>query len=343
MENMSATTGLNKTSSLIGVLSKKEGIVWCSVYALEAVSIVVGNLVTIVLFAVNRDLRKKSLYLIINVAFADLMYGALLTPFDIYFIYVGYFYELWSGNQSSTALNISYHIISFFLVQNSLTSSALISCERFYAVYWPLKHRTLSLREYCIVIFVTWSSSILVSVVCTVLLYFTSTKLDYYITASYFLILLSIVCGCNIGIWRTFRHRGIPSEQPNRALQNKRLTKTLLFVSIIALISWLPITIVNFLVTIYEMPISWHVFHVTVAVNVSNSFVNPLIYALRIPEFRRAPSLLCFTRQAPRSREDHKSRNRYKVAAVTSVNQIKTLGTDSSHLQLATGGHDTKL
>lgn len=179
MENMSATTGLNKTSSLIGVLSKKEGIVWCSVYALEAVLIVVGNLVTIVLFAVNSDLRKKSLYLIINVAFADLMYGALLTPLDIYFIFVGYFYELWSGNQSSTALNISYHIISFFLVQNSLTSSALISCERFFAVYWPLKHRTLSLRTYCIVIFVTWSSSILVSVVCTVLLYFTSTKLDF--------------------------------------------------------------------------------------------------------------------------------------------------------------------
>lgn len=153
------------------------------------------------------------------------MYGALLTPFDVYFIYIGYFYELWSGNQSSTALNISYHIISFCLVQNTLTSSALISCERFYAIYWPLKHRTLSLRAYCIVIFVTWSSLTLVSVVCTVLLYFTSTKLDYYITASYFLILLLIVCGSNIGIWRTFRHRGIPSEQPNSPTVKSRLNR----------------------------------------------------------------------------------------------------------------------
>ena len=343
MENVSATTGLNKTSSIIGVLSKTEDIAWCSVYALEAVLIVVGNLVTIVLFAVNRDLRKKSLYLIINMAFADMIYGALLTPFDVYFIYVGYFYELWSGNQSSTALNISYHIISFCLVQNSLTSSALITCERFYAIYWPLKHRILSSREYCIAIFMTWLSSIIVSVVCTVLLYFTSTKLNCYITASYFLTVLSIVCGCNIGIWRTFRHRGIASERPNRALQNQRLTKTLLFVSIIALISWLPITIVNILVAIFEMPISWHVFHLTVAVNVSNSFVNPFIYALRIPEFKRALNLFRFTMKAKTNREDLERRNKYKVDVVTSVKQAKTLGSNSSHLQPATGGHDTML
>ena len=34
--------------------------------------IVVGNLLTIVLFVVNKELRKKSLFLVINMAFTDL-------------------------------------------------------------------------------------------------------------------------------------------------------------------------------------------------------------------------------------------------------------------------------
>ena len=37
---------------------------------------------------------------------------------------------------------------------------------------------------------------------------------------------------------------------------------------------------------VHEVSISWHIYHVTVALNVSNSLINPVIYAPRIPEFR---------------------------------------------------------
>jgi len=37
------------------------GIVFCSAFVLEAVLIVVGNLLTIVLFAINRNFRKSTL------------------------------------------------------------------------------------------------------------------------------------------------------------------------------------------------------------------------------------------------------------------------------------------
>ena len=55
--------------------------------------IVVGNLLTTVLFARNKTLRKKSLFLVINMAFADLMLGALALPFYIY--YLGADFHLW--------------------------------------------------------------------------------------------------------------------------------------------------------------------------------------------------------------------------------------------------------
>ena len=50
------------------------------------VFIVVGNLLTIVLFAVNRRLRKESLFVVINMAFADLMLGTLTLPLYIYHV-----------------------------------------------------------------------------------------------------------------------------------------------------------------------------------------------------------------------------------------------------------------
>ena len=57
--------------------SEAEGIVWCSIFTLASALIVIGNLLTIILFTVNKRLRKKSLVLVINMAVADLMLGAV--------------------------------------------------------------------------------------------------------------------------------------------------------------------------------------------------------------------------------------------------------------------------
>lgn len=326
-----------------GLPPNGEIIAWCSIYAFESVLIFAGNLPTIVLFVMNRGLRKKSFFLIINMAFADLMYGAVFMPLKIYLMSVGDYYQLWMGRQSS-AFNVFYNILSFFSLQGSLMSAALISCERFYAICCPLKHRILSMRAYHILIVMTWTLTFLVSLVCTVLLHFTSSKVALTVVKSCFFTLLSIVCGCNIGIWRTFRRRRIASERPisRDCLQNRRLTKTLLFVSVVALVSWLPVLIVSNLVISYEMSISWRIYHVAVALNVSNSLLNPIIYALRIPEFRRVLSSFCFTRQAPTNRIDQKRRDN-EVSPMTSANHLKTFGTNSPHLKLATGVKDTIL
>jgi len=74
----------NATGSSMLVPSKAEGMAWCSVFIVTSVSIVAGNLLTIVLFVLNKNLRKKSLFLVINMAFADLMLGAWSVPIYIY-------------------------------------------------------------------------------------------------------------------------------------------------------------------------------------------------------------------------------------------------------------------
>ena len=208
MQNISASTGLNNKSSLYtkDLYSKAEGIAWCTAFALEAVFIIAGNLLTIVLFAVNKKLRKKVLSLVINMAFADLVVGCVSIPFHIYFR-VGRKYELWTTARSQTTFFITfYDIIQGIFFRASLISAALISCERFYAIYWPLKHRTLSTEAYSILIFIGWALSLIVSTFAILAsVDFLSRKLASKATMPFYLILLFIVCGCNIGIWAKFK------------------------------------------------------------------------------------------------------------------------------------------
>ena len=74
----SATTSSeNETGSSRIVPSKEEGIALCTAFILTSMFIVVRNLLTIVLFAVNRYLRKSGLFLVINMACADLTLGTV--------------------------------------------------------------------------------------------------------------------------------------------------------------------------------------------------------------------------------------------------------------------------
>ena len=297
MAIIKGTKSSNNTSSPVTeeLPPKAEGIAWCGAFSLEAIFIIVGNLLTIVLFATNKKLRvKKSLFLVINMAFADLMFGVVVLPLHIYF--TGDYYQLWSV-KFYKPLSKFFRINQIVFLQAALISAALISGERFCAICWPLKHRTLTVQTYRIVIFVAWLFTILVSTIFFVLTYLASNRDAIYYLLSYFLLLLFLVCGCNIGIWRTFQLGRIASQQQNRASKNHRLTKTLLFVSVIALLTLLPVIIVHFYVG-YETPTHWRTYKIVKLLCFANSLLNPVVYALRIPEFRQALALCCFRRQA---------------------------------------------
>ena len=160
MKNLSASTSpFNNSFSFMVInemLSEVQVIGWSCALASEAVVTVLGNLLTIVLFTFNKKLRaKKSLYLVINMAFADLVLGGASLPLFVYFMVTRsrlYFLEF------PTFLKIIFTVSSMA----SFTTSALISAaERFYAIFWPLKHRTISrVRAYKLVILTAWTLAI---------------------------------------------------------------------------------------------------------------------------------------------------------------------------------------
>ncbi|CAH3121390.1 unnamed protein product [Pocillopora meandrina] len=177
-------------------------------------------------------------------AFADLLLGGFCLPvFNYFIISSGYQLSMTNENWKS---NVVYNIPYSISLGVSLTSAAFISCERFYAIYWPFRHRRVTVRTYHIFIFISWT------------------------------------------------------------LNNVRLTKTLVFASILNLLCWIP------LVTVYgidhesvSIPTRWFV--ITVALNSCNAFINPLLYAVRVPEFRKALALSCVRKRKKMNPENIKT------------------------------------
>ena len=279
---------------------RAEGIAWSTAFIVTFVLVVSGNILTIVLFVMNKNIRKKSLFLVINMAYADLLVGAVSLPIFIYD--VGIYFRLWTdgtwGLWSNRPLTVSFMIVDTVFSQASLISAAFISCERFYAIYWPFKYRTLSARVYHIVIFTAWMLALLISAVWTASNILFSSKHTMLIWGPYTLVLTLTTCGCNICIWKKFQRGCVAvSHRQNRDLQNKRLTKTLLFVSGLTLLAWLPLVILNFLRYVWLFPVQQKFYLVVNLFNYFNSFVNPVVYVLRIAEFRHAMARFCICRE----------------------------------------------
>ena len=291
--------------------SKEERIALCSALILSSVLIIAGNLPTLVLFAVTKPLRRKSLFLVMNMAFADLMLGAFTLPFYIFVV----------GGFDGMFLLGSYIL------------AASISCERFYAVFWPFKHRSLSTRTYRIAIFLLWSSAVLLSTLMTLLNVSSSFESVLYVFIPVVLGLTIIVCVCNIAIWRSFQHESVASQHRNGASRNRRLTKTLLLVSFLALVCWLPIIILNILIYITKTSIPWTFYYMVNILNYSNSFVNPIVYVFRIPEFQQALRS-CYTKRRPAIKMVKIERRNRRVTPRTPEIELGTLRNDPTRLQV---------
>ena len=309
--------------------SKAEGIALCSTFILSSVLIIAGNLLTLVLFTVTKPLRRKSLFLVINMAFADLLLGTFSVPFYIYFAEDTY--QLWTAKYG-------FHLMVFKCIDaifsfGSFLSAAFISCERLYAVYCPFKHRLLSTKTYCIAIFILWTCAALLYAILHLLSEFTSVRSTGYVLVLVHLSLTVIICVCNIAIWRNFKHQSIDSQHRNGASRNRRLTKTLLLVSILALLCWLPLIILNILIFITKTSIPLKFYDMANILNYSNSFVNPIVYVFRIPEFQQALRLCCSSRTPVIKMVKFKGGNRTAALRTLEI-ELKILRNDPTLLQV---------
>jgi len=105
--------------------------IWISVFVTECIVIFIINAFTLIGFARNPALRKRTTYLIINLTVADLLVGAVTGPLEIKYAYQVEPRQVFSW--------LKFCICMLFPV-SSLLNLSLISLERLHATLYPFRH-----------------------------------------------------------------------------------------------------------------------------------------------------------------------------------------------------------
>ena len=271
------------------VVSSSECIIWFTVFTAEFVAIVTVNLLAIILFIKNRNLRTRSMYLVISLTVADMLVGVLSGGYvQFYFLQRCRLIKL----NLSWKVDFSLSGFHFFFPFVSLTNIAMISLERFHATFRPFRHRLIKRWVYVVAIVVVWVFPLIVSVSWAVVLIV--TRYNRYIRESFCLLCLIVTFVSYSSILFKFRFGAHPQRHCVVALRQRKLTFTLFITTLVSLLLWLPYSILLFLTSSTDMINSlssveyFHLFHLFHFFYYANSFVNPILYTIRMPDFKKA-------------------------------------------------------
>ena len=279
------------------IVSSSECIIWATVFTAEFVAIVTVNLLSIILFIKNRSLRTRSMYLVMSLTVADMLVGSL------------------SGSVSQLNFLRNCHFVNFSLVYLkviillrslllffpfvSLTNIAVISLERSHATFRPFKHRLIKSWVYVVAIVVVWVFPVITLVI---------RDIEWFLIRHHLYLWESHCCLCLIvtfvsytSILFNFRFGAHPQRHCAAALRQRKLTVTLFITTLVSLLLWLPYNI--YLVVVWLTDICNY--RITYPEGLSfgfslrfllyaNSLVNPILYTIRMPDFKKA--LLSFFR-----------------------------------------------
>ena len=273
------------------LVSVAEAAFWCSLFVIEALVIVVGNLLTTAVFLWSSKLRKRRHYLLINLAISDTLVGAWAMP--LFIVLFGINFKLWS---SFGAIPASLYVfVDMFSGFASITFLATISLERLYATLRPFSYRALKSRWYVLHIAVAWVGAALVPAVHLVAITFQEVFLpsrDSMVVAlwvPFLSALLLIICTSYAVIWR--RVRTVNRRTGTKAAEKESsLSRICWLVTVISLLAWLPFVVVNMAYAFTPSSYNFHLFYVTKLLHYANSLLNPVLYVLKIPGFKAALS-----------------------------------------------------
>ena len=273
------------------IVSSSECIIWFTVFTAEFVAIVTVNLLSILLFIKNRSLRTRSMYLVISLTVADMLVGGL------------------SGSVSQLDLLRNCHFVNFSLVYLkviillrslllffpfvSLTNIAAISLERFHATFRPFRHRLIKSWVYVVAIVIVWAFPVITLVIREIEWFLIRHHL--YLWESHCCLCLIVTFASYTSILFNFRFGAHPQRHCAAALRQRKLTVTLFITTLVSLLLWLPYNI--YLVVVWLTDICNY--RITYPEGLSfgfslrfllysNSLVNPILYTIRMPDFKKA-------------------------------------------------------
>ena len=249
------------------------------------------NVLTFIVYLKERSLRKPSMYLVMNQAVADMFVGVnVLIACWLW----GTVCELWTINLFSRN-ELTFLILVLWTVSHlaSLINLGAISLERTHATFRPFKHRLIKKKIFGAAVAIVWIAAGAISTGIASEQVFEpsfSKRLPIfyisYVSSSLFCLLTIIVSYSSMAIKIVY---GIQPPRNSATNRERKFTKTLFVVTAVSLLLTLPFIIVD-LCEILRLgtSIPFHFRHFFYFIFCANSLINPVLYTVRMPEFKRA-------------------------------------------------------
>ena len=280
-------------------ISSTECSTWFAVYLTITVAIVAVNLHSMTVFVKNSNLRTRAMYLVINLTVADMFVGGIATVFIVFHFLLNGCEMRFRSKQFLAAQEwqpfLVIVMIDIWLSLTSVTGITVISLDRMHGTFRPFKHRNIKKWAYGVIIAGVWTLTAMI------LIPFQQRQLVFplYLWRSYCFLCLIVIGVSYTSIALKF-WCGTRPPSHGAANRQRKLTVTLFIMTIVSLLLWLPYVVYTFVpysvldrlsfVTYLSLRLSFSLLYHT------NSLVNPIIYTIRMPEFRRA-LLISFKRR----------------------------------------------
>ena len=206
------------------------------------------------------------------------------------------------------SLGISEIVITsllFFFPTASVTSLTAISLERMHATFLPFKHRLIKKKMFGAAVAGVWFTAALSTAIALSALRLDITAIFFYVQAAHSLFLFGCLCIILVS-YLSIAIKVYCGTHPHHHCATSRarkLTKTLFIVTIVSLILMLPYNVcIGFYVKLrsgkgletifHQIRRNFYLMESFFCLFLAKSFINPLLYALKMPEFKRALFLL---------------------------------------------------
>ena len=286
----------NETGRLF---SEKEERFWSAASVIEIIVVFLLNAFTLAIYTRTRHLRKRSTFLIINLTVADLLVGAVVGLLPI--LEPDNDKRDLELNQAFSWQSFVYLTLTHLIPVAQLANISLISLERLHATLFPFRHCLVGKRVYLTIILCSWPFALTLSSV-SALLYLRASLAFLYVFPTYTFLIVVILTLSNAIIISTVKNNPLSPNAGPALSKERKLTVTLLIVTVVSILTILPWVIwivINYRIIIRSKLCPAAFYRITnsfFALYVFNSIVNPLIYAVRMQEFRKAATKLCCTK-----------------------------------------------
>ena len=177
-----------------------------------------------------------------------------------------------------------------------------------HATIRPFRHRLVKKWVYGVTIAGIWVLATMVSTASIILeQYGKEWSYHIYLWQSYCCLCLFVICVSYSSIVVKFLCGAHPQHH-GAANRQRKLTVTLFIMTIVSLLMWLPYAVLTFL--FFQSPMKFLSIQELerlqlsfIILSLMNSLVNPIVYTIRMPEFRKA-LLLLFKRQRRQNARD---------------------------------------